>query len=228
MQQNLEILQELREVSPELAKQEKVAVFSVPSNYFETLAEEILGKIRSGEEGRYYFGDANPYVAPIGYLERLTGQIMSKVNSNDVNKELENVAPILNTISKGDVYSVPEGYFSSISPGTGRPAAKPAKIVRFNRSLKYVAAAVIIALLVVAGFLINNSKPTEMQAAKKVESVEVKKLSEAEIVEYLNPGVRQENVSGTDAETGIQTSVKQLADDEIKQYLIETGDHEEI
>src|SRR5206468_10781572 len=87
---------------------------SIPSNYFDSLADSILGLIKLNEIRSV----PDPYTVPKGYFDTLADSIMQKIrsnNQNEVYQELSEVAPLLNTVDKANVFSVPTGYFEELS-----------------------------------------------------------------------------------------------------------------
>lgn len=58
----------------------------------------------------------NPYQVPVGYFENFANRLSDQIKpENDVQEELSSIAPFLNSISRKTPYSVPEGYFNSLS-----------------------------------------------------------------------------------------------------------------
>src|ERR1700728_2394766 len=85
-----DILKELKELSPLLADMEKGNVFTIPDGYFESLAGNILAKIKDGEvihadELRelsavlYSIQNENVYKVPYGYFDGIADTILQKV-----------------------------------------------------------------------------------------------------------------------------------------------------
>ena len=62
--------------------------------------------------------DQPGYRVPDGYFDNLVGVIIKKIKAAEpanTRQELEEISPLLNSISKTNPYSVPQGYFSELS-----------------------------------------------------------------------------------------------------------------
>jgi hypothetical protein len=183
---------------------------------------------------------SSPFQAPSSnYFEGLAGSILAKINEerlmpvSEVGDELNAVAPLLNTISKENVYSLPEGYFNEFSVEIPGVSKTPAKIVAFSsvkrRWISYAAAAIIAGLvLTIAYFLTSESSTgftkrayTNLNISKSIST-----LSDGEIMRYLNnePEVDiavnpyEINMRSTD---NIRIFLRNVSDEEIKDYLNE-------
>ena len=198
---NKEILLELSQISPALTNISRNPVYSVPLNYFDGLAGNILQQIKADIASQSLVSTANPFSAPLGYFELLPYTILNKikqaqVSSNEVRDELEEIAPLLNTISRILPYQVAPGYFENFTVKTsGNKVVEqsPAKVLKpswFSRSYKYAAAAVIAGVVIVSTFLLAPDNNIENPAGNYTSSINipaaVNKASEAEITEFLN------------------------------------------
>lgn len=233
MDKTSNIANELREISPLLADMLKENVYSVAPAYFPNLSEEIIKKINSGEDREYSFSPVIPYKVHKGYFENFSGNILQKIKDssghlNDVIDELNEVAPLLNTISKASVYRVPTGYFESL-----QVSVKPqTKIVSFSTKVtRYVAAAVITGLLAIGSYRLveNNSNTSKDQAL----NVAVKNLKDEEIIDFLKTTSAGTITSTTFSEKlapthEIKQQLKEVTDDELQQYIKENTEPGEI
>ena len=119
MQNRNEILNELRDVAPLTATLEKQNLYVVPAGYFEYLANEILQKIY--QQSVTTTPVVSTYKVPAGYFDGLAEGILQKIKAgnvsseSEVQEELKQVAPVLNTIDKKNIYSVPADYFENLS-----------------------------------------------------------------------------------------------------------------
>ena len=161
METREEILKEISEISPVVANIPKRNPYSVPEGYFDQFSDSVLGTIAINQVLKKNPG--LPFQAPTGYFEGLADNILSRIKSGEVQKsdhspeilsELESIAPLLITISRTNLYTVPPGYFESLSP-TGPLAGIPqtkAKIIGLGTSLRkgiyYLAAAAVIGFMV--------------------------------------------------------------------------------
>jgi len=164
------------------------------------------------------------------------GNILSKIKANlsEGRAELDEVAPLLNTISCREVFTVPTGYFEQTALVTAAVnAKKEAKVIsmrKANRWMQYMAVAMMAALLVTGAFLFTDNN-TYLDNEKKYEhldiSSELNKVSEDELVTYVN---NPEHVAAAPATTqlasesdlvDVKNHIQQVSDEELNQYLKE-------
>ncbi|MEJ7682840.1 MAG: hypothetical protein WKG06_34270 [Segetibacter sp.] len=192
MNNNNQILQELREICPLTAKISKTNVYSVSSSYFNNLSEEILDRINLIKEHAYNFPSSTPFSVPEDYFKNLSEVILQKVighyrQLNEVIEETEKIAPLLNTISKKPVYSIPPGFFDKIqipSVQIKRTKAKVVSINNWSKFLKFSAAAVITSILAIGVYTITGRDFITSRRNNNAKN-EVKNLSKEEIVNFL-------------------------------------------
>ena len=145
METRLEILEELRGLSPLLAGMEKLNVFTVPEGYFGAVSTDILACIK--EEAGAHPVNVSEATVPQGYFENLAANILGRVKETagehsdwlagirDKNvfevpeayfdtlpanilaavKETEETPAILAGIRRQHVFEVPDGYFDSLA-----------------------------------------------------------------------------------------------------------------
>jgi len=117
MIKNENILQELLEISPAVAAISNRNVYNVPAGYFDALADEVIAGVQLASRPV----ESVPFAAPVGYFDGLAAAVMQKIrfeeleSVREVFKELEEIAPLLNTIGKKTTFSVPDGYFESLA-----------------------------------------------------------------------------------------------------------------
>jgi hypothetical protein len=111
-----DILNELRELAPGLAKLPLVNVFSVPQGYFEGFAGSVL---RAVNGDTILKGIAQPENAgvPEGYFDTLAGSIMGKIKMQQATAEEEEqtLSPLLESLRHKNVFEVPAGYFDGLA-----------------------------------------------------------------------------------------------------------------
>lgn len=232
------ILQELMEISPIIAKIGNINVYTVSTSYFDDLPEKIIKGIKLYKEHAYNFPSSTPYSIPEDYFANFPKIILQKVvtyqgQANEVFEEMEEIAPLLNTISKKQVYSIPPGFFDKIEIPAGRIKKQESKVVSINRWSKFSrlsAAAVITSLLAVGVYTITGISFTTYR--NRNAKNEVKNLSKEEIVNFLK-STSSENVTSayknkSKNENAIKSSLKEISDKEIQQFLKETGESDEI
>src|SRR3954453_2570300 len=110
-----EIKNELKEIAASLAQIGNENCYRVPEGYFEGFAEEVMSKL-------HLPFTQLPYTPPApNYFEGLAGTILSKIKSNgtiveadnEVAMELKTLSPLLASVKKVNVYTVPANYFAN-------------------------------------------------------------------------------------------------------------------
>lgn len=235
MENKQTIREELSDIGPTISTILPNNVYSVPVGYFEQFAAAVLNKIQAGEEPVYHFIRSNPFSVPAGYFNSLAENINNKIHhQQQVDEELESVAPILNTISKAPVYSVPKDYFERFKvDNDAKPEVNVVSSSIWRKFSRYAVAAVITGFVAVGIFLFQNSSTDKIQTADKFVIQKANGLSEEELSQFLQTTMPEDQVSSksfksqtTDNE--LTNSVKQMSDKEIQQYLSEIGDDVEI
>lgn len=191
-----EILMELKDTSPLLAQISRKNVFTVPEGYFENLGDRLLISIllskRAGKVGNEF---NHSQQVPPGYFDQLSDSILSKIK-NAEKADLSGHFPLLDSLSKENVYTVPEAYFENVSSGILAVIKPKAKIISFTKSVwwKYAAAAIFAGIMLVSAFFIFNSgsKQTSVYVAatQKYQTLNqinngIASLPEDEIIQYL-------------------------------------------
>ena len=238
MEKNDYILQELMEISDYMTNISKTNVYSVSPTYFNDLSEEIIRKIMLNKERAYNFPPAfTPYVIPEDYFTNLPGLILQNVVNhqqlNGVIEEMEAIAPLLNTIDKKQLYSIPPDFFDKMQIPFSAMRKRETKVVSVNKwkiILKLSAAAVVTSLLAIGVYTITGRDLTTIR--NRNARNEVKNLSNEEIVNFLKNS-SFENITSTSQEkskheTAIKSSLKKISDGEIQRFLKETGESDEI
>lgn len=113
MDHSVNILNELQSISPEVARINRQLPYQAPAGYFETLAAQVMQRIRAEEEALPPVLQAvadNPFTVPDGYFEGLAAQLLQRVREKE-----EPVSPILQQAG-ANPYTVPDGYFDQL-PG---------------------------------------------------------------------------------------------------------------
>ncbi len=232
------ILQELKEISPVVANLTNRNLNFVPQGYFDGLADEILLKAQGFQIPKV----TDPYQAPEGYFDDLAESILQNIqikqkknqDHTEVVNELELTAPLLNSISRENPYSIPDNYFSgfNIKISGSIPVVKIVSLAgRTNKWIMYSAAACITAILLSGGYLLLNKTDNyrQQELAGKLEEVRrlnvergISALSDSDIKNYLN------SQNGSFSDIFLNTleeypDVDQLldntSDEEINQYL---------
>ena len=232
MENRFEIVQELRDISPLVADIQPVTPYTVPDGYFTALPEMVLEKLRI--EAMLTAASGNTYGVPAGYFDALPGNTLAKIksSSSDTREELAEIAPLLNTISRREVYAVPAGYFENTDFTASAQAAKPqAKLVvmrKANKWMQYVAAAMMAGVLVTGAFLYTDNGSTNGTQYEPVDlSLELNKVNAEELVTYLNNPEHAAGATVLASEatlTDVRTHIQKLSDEELNNYLKENAD----
>jgi hypothetical protein len=226
------ILKELESISPAVANLANTNVFTVPAGYFDQLPAAILSRIQS--EIIDFGGKVEPFNVPAGYFDGLAVNILNKIKSQEqtVEEELNEIAPLLNTISKQPVYAVPEGYFESLELTIPLKLAKPsARVFSFGKVMQYAVAACTVGVLAVGAFFYtNNNNDNETMISYKVAkemnvSAELDNISETEIASYLEtaPSVGYA-LNVAPEEVNFDEYLEEATDEEINEYLNEPAE----
>ncbi len=206
---------------------EAKAAFTVPQGYFESLAGNILNKIKAeetepGEIGELStlvagIGRKNVYSLPEGYFEELS-PLVAAIGKENVYTAPEGylkfLSPVMGAISRENVYSVPQGYFEQLNFVAVRN--EPAKVIKMNpaRSMfKYAAAAVITGLLGLTVMNISNRQGTLKQPVE----TEIAAATSVTNQQTLESGL-QIAANGT-----FDKELNNLSDQEIEQFLSSNG-----
>lgn len=121
MKHSVNILNELQEISPQVAEIGCNNPYAVPDGYFSGLADEVLNSIRLGEEVlppvlREAAGQT--YAVPAGYFDQLADTLLRRLQANDdrlsAEDELSVLSPLLRSIGKKMPFEAPPGYFAGL------------------------------------------------------------------------------------------------------------------
>ena len=124
-----------------------------------TQRHNILEELRELGSSLATTAPENPFVVPDGYFESLVPEILGKIralDSEDAQKEIEILSPLLAGLKKEMPLRVPAGYFD----GAPKQPVKEARVVSMNprKWFRYAAAVVVIGLFIASGLVIwrNN------------------------------------------------------------------------
>lgn len=145
---------------------------TAPKNYFESLPEIILGRIKkeSAEETTSYLttpletlskiGNKNVFRVPEGYFEALSDNFSVpsiELSDNEVLNETAKLSETVSKIGKTNVFRTPEGYFNSFEEKLSRQRAQTSKLFSLSKwttPYRYLAAASVIGIAGLIGFLL--------------------------------------------------------------------------
>lgn len=228
MENRSQIEQELAEIGVNIAASRFINPYRVPAGYFDALPGQVLSVVTTGA-----FLDSartQPFRVPAGYFEGLAADVLGKIKTrevlNEVREELEEVAPLLNTISRNEVYKVPAGYFESAGFATAMAGKKEGKVITLRiarKWMQYAAAAVMAGVLVMSAFVFTGNGPKRDDG--NIVTSEMNAVSEGDLEKYLdNPEHFVAAPAATSFATEsdlayVKTNIAQLSDDELNQYL---------
>lgn len=234
------IFEELKEISPLMVQISKSNVYSVSSSYFNEFFVNIIKKIRLIEELYNQAAPAAPYYIPANYFTNLPQVIVDKISSgqklsDEVFEEIQAIAPVLNTISKKPVYTVPADFFEKVQMPVMEVEKQEAKVVsisKWPKVFKFSAAAVIILFSGIGLYTITTKNNISLAFGSNARN-KVKNLSKEEIVNFLKFNIPAENVTTVSRyklknDNAIKSSLKRISDKEIEQFLKETGESDGI
>jgi hypothetical protein len=209
---------ELQEIAPMLAAAGRRMPYTVPQGYFENFPETALSKLNKQTQQD----------VPEGYFEGFALTMLQKVRNSEVRAELDEIAPLLNSVSKAMPYSLPEGYFEQWKPAI--PVAtvpQPAKIVKMGGGFGWKKWAAAAAILLTTGL-------AWQLWVKSPDNTGTELAINPAAVDTLLTGIDANSLSGyleteesgseftsllTMAEQDIETGVQQLSNEDLKWYL---------
>lgn len=229
MEQKSEIMDELQQIGSILAGRGVVHPFSVPSGYFERLPVAITAYVI--DETRL-LSSKTPYTLPGNYFDRLPASIISRITlaQTEIDEELSEIAPLLRSIHKKEVYATPQGYFDQPLHVPALAKNEPAKIIgfkKYRRLIQYAAAAVFGGLLVSGAFMFTDSKDY-IRSAKPVAPMSKQEPVPAANIAPVNEVVIEKESDASVQKAPFAKKVELLSDDELQNYLEENAPTEPI
>lgn len=216
---------ELRQIAPAVANIGNNNPYTVPMGYFDLLSADIMLKIRP----EAVVTSANPYSTPMGYFDGLASNILDKIKvaeqkrSKEIIAELEEVAPLLNTIDHGNLLSVPYGYFEAFTVHT-KKERNQVKVVSIGngitRWLSYAAAASIIFILSASSYLYINHHMKSVDKSLTIEQ-RLATLGDDEIFNYLQNDLGDpdpNNATQIEEDPQINNLLMNISDEEIERF----------
>jgi len=211
MDHSIEILLELKQISPFLSEMKKVNVFSVPPGYFTKLDQQILENTLTHSTLSLTSETHNRDV-PAGYFENLAGNILEKIKKLQVTEpdELIEQYPLLYSLRKENIFTVPENYFEKL-PEEVLGALNQGKVrtIGKTRSLwNYAVAATVTGLIAISSLLVTN---------KSSDNAAQNGMAKNTVPEYIQDSYQYKN------EEAINEGIKELSSDDIIKYLEATA-----
>ena len=207
--------------------------YRVDDAYFECFSQtmiEIVSSLESNKQPNYKI--------PNNYFEGLADSILSRIKEEDnVNEFIETSK--LHSLSKENMYSLPQGYFENFnitlneSTTIKSEITQGGKVISMNNYKKWMNIAVAASILgvIIASAILFSTKSNNSDRYLSYKSVDVtgsvKKLSDDELVKYLNTDVEAGSVDMTiiddGAEPDVDQRIKAVSDFDLDQYLQESA-----
>ena len=235
---NRDIIQELRDLGSSLANAAHGNVYSVPSEYFKSFAEQVQKLVWLSSLPK-----ESPYRVPAGYFEGLEERIMQAIRNHPdyqtSKEELESISPLLNSLNKRPVYSVPQGYFENFTFSEVSENTKPKVVSISSRKwLKYAAAAIVTGLIGVSALMVFN-KPKHADVAGKAPLAkfekEVKTIKDVKstenLIDLMDAGLNEKELASnrkTVKTEDVQQLLQDVSTDELKEFSDQSRDIEDV
>lgn len=226
------IYEELQEIAPVVADLIRNNPYTVPLGYFTNLPDEILNQVTLTLPS----GLATPYSIPNDYFNGLAGSIMRKIHVqestgsySETYLELGEIAPLLNSISKENIYTIPESYFKmlEIPVNTVQPAGRVLSIGnRMRKLVSYAAAASVLFIVATTSFLYVNKHLKNLDKSPSIEQ-RLADIKDDDIINYLKDNQETPGdyiPASYQQEKEMQNMLKNASDEDIQSYLNESND----
>ncbi len=232
MQRRIEITEELASILTSTLVWPVAVPYKVSAGYFDALSEMILERISTGLPGK-----VNVFEVPENYFEQLPATILQAVRHAEVSDELQEVAPFLHSVPKTNPYQTKAPVLDlraimdeKVEGNSGKIITMPA--AKKHLWMRYVAAAVMVGVLVIAAFIYNSNQtvnPVDADNYARMDvSSEISKLSEDELTSYLSSAEKL-MIATADRESllidelpDVNDHLDYMSDDELNQYLEES------
>jgi hypothetical protein len=238
-----EVIQELNDLGSSLGKTTLTNVYSVPENYFEGFADNVVRFVKSNESIAWLSSlpKSTPYHLPNGYFNGLEEGIMEFVRNHPdyqtSKEELEIVSPLLNSLNKRPVYAVPWGYFENFNFASEQKQKKATLIPIASRKwFRYAVAAMITGVIVLTGFMLYNSNHKDSAGAPLAKfEKDVKKIDDVKktdsLIDFMDAGLNQKQLASNQSITktdDVQQLLKDVSTDELKDFSDQSKDIEDV
>jgi hypothetical protein len=240
---NKDIIQELSDLGSNLPGNISANIYSVPPGYFESFGEQLLALIKGDESLTWLssFPKEMPFNVPGGYFNELDEEIMEIIRRHPdyqtSREELESVSPLLSSISKRPVYSVPKGYFENFKPGVEEKKEPKVVSITGRKLTRYAAAAIIAGVIFMAGLIAFNNNNNKDSAGKTLARFEkeVKKINDVKstdtLIDFMDTGLNEKELASNQKSVktdDVQQLLKDISIDELKDFNEESKDIEDV
>lgn len=237
MENRQQILEELRVVAPVLAEAGSNIPYMAPNGYFTSFPGVVMEYIT--QEAVLKNASAPTYEVPDGYFGNLPASILAAALKEGkpymaLEGELSEAAPLLNSLSKENIFAAPLGYFANADFVTaaigGKSRGKVIGLPFARKWMQYAAAALVTGILVTGAFFYTDNQGYvgyERYSRLDVSS-ELHKVSAEDLSRYIDSheslsAAITEPVAGAADESTDMVPVQSLSDEELKQYLQENS-----
>jgi hypothetical protein len=242
---NKDIIQELSDLGSSLAISNATKnIYSAPEGYFEGFAMQVLSLVKANESLAWLsstLSKETPYAVPVGYFDGLEEKIMESIRNHadyqTSKEELELISPLLSSLNKRPVYSVPREYFENFKVGDEQKKTETKVISITSRKwFRYAGAAVITGVIAMTGLLVynNNHKDGAGKTLAKFEK-EVKKIDDVKqterLIDFVDAGLNEKDLASnrkiikTD---DVQKLLQDVSTDELKDFNEQSKDIEDV
>jgi hypothetical protein len=234
------ILNELADLGSALANHDPQNIYAVPAGYFESLANQILNRIRAleatnGKEELSYLSPflsnvskETPYSVPAGFFQNLSQNVLKKISEHvdhqTSEEEIETLSPLLSSLKNKNPYSTPAGYFEKLETGVEKKEIKVISITS-HRWYRFAVAAVVIGIVAISGLAIFRSKQVdpnknpqawiEKNVDKKVSKDKIDEFVKLAEDESVNAAFEKDDVKHAE----IKELMKDVPEKEIEDFL---------
>lgn len=213
MKENNDILQELSDMNSPLAGISRSMPYVLPDDYFDSLPANIMAGIRLDAISK-----AMPYVVPEKYFVSFEAELAKRINETEEGSLPKTIMPF--TAPAGYFDTLPQQILSKVK-ASQKPGAKTIAIgTEIWRQIRWAAAAILLLGIGIGSFKIFvKPQPLSPETAlSQVSKSEVSLFVEQNIDDF-DADMLAGNMSAGD----IQALTKQLNDEDIQQYLDDTG-----
>lgn len=222
------ILSETQAISQTVANLPITNPFTLSKEYFELFPITLLRTIQKSE--------LKTQSTPENYFSRFPSKILEKIKQEDVNLELEELAPSLLGMQNQNPFHVPENYFSSFHATPKKEQAVIRSLFSYKQLIRYAVAACITGLLLITYTSNKNNTANQLASAQtssasdlSLESI-VGYLDEVDVIKEGNendtPITAENNLLVDINQETISQVLQEIPENEIKQFIDQTGSTE--
>ncbi|HET9826490.1 MAG TPA: hypothetical protein VFP87_14220 [Chitinophagaceae bacterium] len=235
-----DIIQELNNLGSSLAHLSRENVYTVPLGYFDSFEQTLQNIVWISSLPK-----ACPYQVPTDYFDQLAEHVMKAIRNHPdyqtSQEEISSISPLLGSLNRRPVYSVPEGYFANLQVGESEGHAMP-NVISLNRRrwFRYAAAAVIVAVVALTGLMIYNGNSAKHSDAagkaplanfeKEVKKIDDLKSTES-LIDFMDAGLNEKALASNRKATksdDVQQLLKDIPTDELKEFSEQSKDIEDV